>query len=73
MRLSQPVTSFLVYGLSIILMKGFSLVTIPLLAWKLPTAAFGELDLATSLIEFAALFGARPDRTALPLLRRRGQ
>ena len=58
MRLSQPVTSFLVYGLAIILMKGFSLVTIPLLAWKLPTAAFGELDLATSLIEFAALFSA---------------
>lgn len=58
MRLSAPLTSFLVYGLAIVLMKGFSLVTIPLLAWKLPPADFGELDLVTSLVEFAALFSA---------------
>ncbi|MFP1633361.1 lipopolysaccharide biosynthesis protein [Zhengella sp. ZM62] len=58
MRLPAPFASFLVYGLAIILMKGFSLVTIPLLAWKLPPAAFGELDLVTSLVEFAALFSA---------------
>ncbi|PHP67450.1 hypothetical protein CSC94_07000 [Zhengella mangrovi] len=58
MRLTGPLASFFVYGIAIVLMKGFSLITIPLLAWKLPPADFGELDLSASIVEFVALFSA---------------
>lgn len=58
MRTTRLLSSFAVYGVAIILMKGFSLISIPLVAWKLQPAEFGELDLAASLIEFAALFSA---------------
>ncbi|MCB1419135.1 MAG: oligosaccharide flippase family protein [Notoacmeibacter sp.] len=58
MRLSGPVASFAVYGVAIILMKGFSLISIPMVAWMLKPADFGELDLASSLVEFAALLSA---------------
>ncbi|MCB1458261.1 MAG: oligosaccharide flippase family protein [Nitratireductor sp.] len=48
--------SFATYGLAIILMKGFSLITIPLVTSVLAPSDYGELDLAVSLIEFTSLF-----------------
>ncbi len=48
--------SFATYGIAIILMKGFSLITIPLVTSRLAPADYGELDLAVSLIEFTSLF-----------------
>ncbi|HMQ57775.1 MAG TPA: oligosaccharide flippase family protein, partial [Rhizobiaceae bacterium] len=58
MRLSGPLASFAVYGVAIVLMKGFSLISIPLVASRLQPSQFGELDLAVSVVEFAALFCA---------------
>lgn len=42
---------FLIYGLSIALGKGLSLLTLPLLAHHLPPAEFVQLDFAASIIE----------------------
>lgn len=56
MKLPAALKSFAAYGVAVILMKGFSLVTIPLVASHLAPADYGELDLAVSLVEFTALF-----------------
>lgn len=56
MRIPAQLRSFAAYGLAIVLMKGFALVTIPLVASHLAPAEYGELDLSVSLIEFVSLF-----------------
>ena len=56
MKNNAAARSFATYGIAIILMKGFSLITIPLVTSKLAPGAYGELDLAVSLIEFTSLF-----------------
>ena len=47
--------SIALYGLAIVMMKGFSLISIPLVTSYLTPADFGDLDLAASVIEFVAL------------------
>ncbi len=49
---------FFLYGLAILLTKGFSLVSIPLVAHFLRPDEFGDLDVATSLVEFTGLLAA---------------
>jgi O-antigen/teichoic acid export membrane protein len=51
----SPLASMAVYGLSIMTLKGFSLITIPLYARYLDPAEYGKLDIAVSIIEFAGL------------------
>lgn len=50
--------SFFLYGLAILLTKGFSLVSIPLVAQYLRPDEFGDLDVAASLVEFTGLVAA---------------
>ena len=52
---NSPFVSMAVYGLSIMMLKGFSLITIPLYARYLDPAEYGKLDIAVSVIEFAGL------------------
>lgn len=47
--------SMAVYGLSILMLKGFSLITIPLYARFLGPAEYGKLDIVVSVIEFIGL------------------
>ena len=56
MALPRALRSFAAYGIAIVIMKGSSLFTIPLVTANLSPAAYGELDLAISLVEFTALF-----------------
>ena len=51
----NPLLSMAVYGFSVIMLKGFSLITIPLYARYLNPAEYGRLDIAVSVIEFAGL------------------
>ena len=55
---ANPLVAVAVYGLSILMLKGFSLLTIPLYASYLNPAEFGRLDIAVSLIEFTGLCAA---------------
>ena len=48
-------SSMAVYGLSILMLKGFSLITIPLYARYLGPAEYGKLDIVVSVIEFVGL------------------
>lgn len=54
-RPPSPLVSMAVYGFSVIMLKGFSLITIPLYARYLAPAEYGRLDIAVSVIEFAGL------------------
>lgn len=58
MRASSFPASIVVYGLSILLTKGFTLISMPLIAAYLTPADFGDLDLATSVVEFAGLIAS---------------
>ncbi len=49
------ISSMAVYGLSILMLKGFSLITIPLYARYLGPAEYGKLDIVVSVIEFVGL------------------
>lgn len=51
----NPFVSMAVYGLSVLMLKGFSLITIPLYARYLDPAEYGKLDIAVSIIEFVGL------------------
>jgi O-antigen/teichoic acid export membrane protein len=51
----SPFVSMAVYGLSVIMLKGFSLITIPLYARYLDPAEYGRLDVAVSAVELAGL------------------
>ncbi len=55
MTLPAALRSFAAYGIAIVIMKGASLFTIPLVTANLDPAAYGELDIAVSIIEFTAL------------------
>lgn len=57
-RRDGAVASFAIYGVAMILLKGFSLITIPLVARHLSPAAFGDLDIAVSLGEFMGLIAS---------------
>ncbi|MFM2422107.1 MAG: hypothetical protein RL291_637, partial [Pseudomonadota bacterium] len=46
------------YAVSVVLDKGFSLLTIPLVAAYLAPSEFGRLEVALSLIEFVGLIMA---------------
>ena len=48
-------SSMAIYGLSILMLKGFSLITIPLYARYLGPAEYGKLDIVVSVIEFVGL------------------
>ena len=56
MSLPAPLRSFAAYGIAIVIMKGSSLFTIPLVTANLSPSVYGELDIAISLVEFTALF-----------------
>lgn len=53
---ARQIRGFAAYGLTILLTKGFALVTIPLVASHLEPQQYGELDLAVSIAEFVSLF-----------------
>jgi O-antigen/teichoic acid export membrane protein len=54
-RMLGQTSSMAVYGLSILMLKGFSLITIPLYARYLGPAEYGKLDIVVSVIEFIGL------------------
>ena len=51
----SPTGSLIIYGLSILLLKGFSLLTIPLYAGFLGPAEYGKLDVVVSVMEIIGL------------------
>jgi O-antigen/teichoic acid export membrane protein len=54
-RMLGQTSSMAVYGLSILMLKGFSLITIPLYARYLGPAEYGKLDIVVSVVEFIGL------------------
>ena len=54
-RMLGQTSSMAIYGLSMLMLKGFSLVTIPLYARYLGPAEYGKLDIVVSVIEFVGL------------------